>query len=152
MEKETLRLIILGAMLFGASVMQFLGIALFGVIPNFVLAVIIVSALFLGDVWHELFLLSVASFLLKFSPTVEREILAFFVIGLLISISARQLPWHLFINGMFITVIATTLLYALIDPRSITSLMFAQELLYTIVLVCIAYYGLTSLRPFRNVR
>lgn len=151
MEKETLRFIILSIILFGASVMQFLGITLFGVVPNFVLAVIIVSALFLGDVWHELLLLSVASFLLKFSPTIEREIVAFFVVGLLISVGARRLPWHLFINGIFIAASATILLYALIDPRSIVSLMFVQELMYTVVLVFIAYHGLTSLRLFRNV-
>lgn len=152
MERSTFRFIILGALLCIASILQFLGVSIWGVMPNFVLAVIVVAALFLTDIWHELFLISLASFLLKFSPIIEREILAFFAVSLLIVISERRLPWHAFINGIFLTVCSTVLLYALIDARSIGSLIFAQELVYTLLSVSVLYYGLTSLRLFRNIR
>lgn len=152
MEKATIRFIILGTILFIASLMQFLGIALFDVVPNFVLATIVIASLFLNDIWHELFMVSAASFLLKFSPAIEREIIAFFAVGLLVIVAVRRLPWHRFINGIFLAICSTVLLYTLIDPRAVISLMFIQELVYTIVLVSAAYYGLTSLRLFRNVR
>ncbi|AKM78347.1 MAG: hypothetical protein UY31_C0046G0002 [Candidatus Wolfebacteria bacterium GW2011_GWE1_48_7] len=152
MRKETLRFIVFIAILFIASTLQFLSVSIFGIIPNFVLATIVAATLFLGDVWHELFLISVALFLLKFSPVIEREMLALFAVMLLVIVLERRLPWHMFINGIFLTVFSVASLYILIDVRSITSLMFAQELVYTLVLVSVIYYGLTSLRLFRNTR
>lgn len=151
MQKETIRLAILGGILVVASVIQFLG-ASFGVIPNFVLATIVIAALFLGDIWHELLLLAVALFLLKFSPAVDRELVAFFATGLLIIGAARRLPWHRFINGIWLTVCAITVLYALVDPTLIFSFIFAQELVYTVLVMSVLYYGLMTMRLFRNVR
>lgn len=152
MEKATVRLIILGVMLFFASLIQFLDVSLFGVVPNTTLVVIVLAALFLRDIWHELFLIACASFLLKFSPSANREILVFFTVGLLTLVIVRRLPWHLFVNGIFLVVGATFAMYAFIDPSSILSLMFVKELGYNILLTYLLYHGLMLLRPFRSVR
>lgn len=152
MEKATVRLIILGVMLFFASLVQFLEISLFGVVPNAALVVIILAALFLRDIWHELFLIACASFLLKFSPIANREILVFFTVGLLAIVVVRKLPWHIFVNGIFLIASATLAMYALIDPASILSLMFVKELGYNILLTYVLYHGLMLMRPFRSVR
>jgi hypothetical protein len=152
MEKTTVRFIILGAMLFFASIAQCLDVTVFGVAPNAVLVMFALAVLFLRDGWHELFLLSCTSFLLKFSPVANREIVAFFIVGLLMIAVVRKLPWHLFVNGMFLIIGATAAMYALIDPASINSLMFAQELGYNIILMYVLYYGLMLVRPFRSMR
>jgi len=118
----------LGAALFVAGLLQFSDIAIFGVVPNFVLVVIVVAALLLRDLWYLLFLLSVAAFFLKFSPSAELEIVTFFLIG----------------------ACATTALYAFVDRVAISSLMFALELGYNMVLTYALYHGLMAFRLFRH--
>lgn len=152
MEKATVRFYIFGALLAVASLVQFLDLALFGVVPNAILVVLLLSALFLRDIWQELFLLACASFLLKFSPAIDREIVVFFVVGLLAILAVRKLPWHMFINGIFLVVSATVAMYAVIDPASISSLIFAKELGYNILLTYALYHGLMAMRPFQIVR
>jgi hypothetical protein len=152
MEKATLRLIIFSALLFVASLVQFLDVTLFGIAPNAVLVVLVVAALYLRDIWHELFLVACASFLLKFSPVADHEILAFFVVGLLMTAIVRKLPWHIFVNGIFLITGATLAMYALIDPSSIPSLMFVKELSYNIILMYVLYHGIALMRPFQSVR
>src|SRR3989339_620670 len=146
MNKETLRFFMLGAALFVAGLLQFSDIAIFGVVPNFVLVVIVVAALLLRDLWYLLFLLSVAAFFLKFSPSAELEIVTFFLIGAALIIGERKLPWHTLVNGMFLTACATTALYAFVDRVAISSLMFALELGYNMVLTYALYHGLMAFR------
>ena len=86
----------LGAALFVAGLLQFSDIAIFGVVPNFVLVVIVVAALLLRDLWYLLFLLSVAAFFLKFSPSAELEIVTFFLIGAAVAYACER---HVF-DGM----------------------------------------------------
>lgn len=150
MHKETLRFYILGALLLFAGLLQFSGVALFGVVPNFVLVVIVMAALFLRDLWCALFLLSTAAFFLKFSPGVEREIVAFFFVGLALIIGERKLPWHMLVNGIFLTMFGTTALYLLVDRMAIPSLMFAMELGYNVILTYALYHGLAASRLFRH--
>ncbi|EKD24106.1 MAG: hypothetical protein ACD_81C00108G0002 [uncultured bacterium] len=150
MEKSTARFLVLGCTLLFVSVLQFLDIAIFGVVPNMLLVVIVTMALFLRDFLHELFLLSLASFLLKFSPVVNREILAFFFIGLIIILIERKLPWHTLVNGIFLTFFATIALYVFVDRASIASLMFAKELGYNVLLTYALYHGFVFFRLFRH--
>ena len=150
MEKETLRFYILGSMLLFASLLQFFDIAIFGVIPDFVLVIVVLAALLLRDLWHVLLLLSVATFLLKFSPGVERDIIAFFFVGVALVLGEKKLPWHILVNGIFLTICATTALYVFVDRMAIPSLMFAMELGYNVVITYALYYALTSFRLFRH--
>lgn len=150
MEKETLRFYILGLMLLFASLLQFFDSTIFGVVPDFVLIVVVLAALFLRDLWQVLFLLSVATFLLKFSPGAGQDILAFFFVGLALVIGERKLPWHLLVNGIFLTICATTALYAFVDRMTIPSLMFAMELGYNVIALYVFYYALVSFRLFRH--
>lgn len=150
MHKETLRFFIFGITLLFAGLLQFSDVAIFGVVPNFVLVVIVMATLFLRDFWHIFFLLAVASFFLKFSPVVEREIIVFFLIGSVLIISERRLPWHALVNGIFLTMCATTMLYAFVDRASILSLMFGLELGYNSILFYALYHGFVSFRLFRH--
>lgn len=152
MKKETVRFTILCGLLLLAGLVQFLNMTLFGVMPDAALVVLVLSALFVRDIWHELLLVSCASFLFKFSPVANREIFIFFAIGLVMIVIARKLPWHLFVNGIFLILSATMAMYVLIDPQLISSLIFAKELGYNIILMCIFYYGLIMMGPFRNVQ
>jgi len=150
MNKETLRFSILGAALFVAGLLQFSGIAILEVAPNFVLVVIVMASLLLRDFWHILFLLSIAAFSLKFSPSAERDIVSFFLIGLALVVGERKLPWHTLVNGIFLMLCATTALYLFVDRMAIVSLMFALELGYNVILTYALYHGLTSFRLFRH--
>ena len=150
MDKEALRFFIFGAALFVAGLPQFSNVAIFGVVPNFILVVIVMTALLLRDFWYSLFLLAVASFLLKFSPGAEREIVTFFLIGLVLVIGERKLPWHTLVNGIFLTACATTALYVFVDHMAVPSLMFALELGYNMALTYALYHGLMAYRLFRH--
>lgn len=152
MEQTTRRFILFILVLFGAGILQFLGVGAWGAIPNFILVAIAAAALFLRDIWHELFLVALAAFLLKSSPHVERDIFAFLVVGLFAIVVQRRLPWHMFINDMFLVVTSTALLYAFIEPTAINSLMFVRELGYNIFVASVLYYGLSSIRLFRGNR
>lgn len=150
MEKTTQRFTAFIGLLIVASGMQFLGIGALGAVPNYALVIIVLAALFVRDIWHELFLLALAVFLLKFSPDGGRDILAFFVVGAAIIVAQRYLPWHTFINGIFLITMATVALYALIAPAAILSLIFGLELVYNIALAVALYHGLSLLRLFRE--
>lgn len=152
MEKATIRLIIFSVLLFIASLVQFLDVSFLGVAPNAVLVILVLAVLFLRDIWYELFLLACASFLLKFSPIADHEILVFFIVGLLMISMVRKLPWHIFVNGIFLIASATLAMYTFIDPSSILSLMFVKELSYNGILMYVLYYGIELMPPFRNVR
>ena len=132
--------------------MQILGIGAWGAIPNYVLVIIVLASLFVRDIWHELFVLALAVFLLKFSPSVGRDILAFFVVGLAIIVAQRYLPWHAFINCIFLAITATALLYAFIAPTAMASLIFGFEMVYNIALTVALYHGLSLLRMFLDHR
>lgn len=150
MEKSTLRFLILGLLLTLASVVQSFDGTVFGVAPNLVLIVIVVSTLFLQDIGHKLFLVALASFFLKFSPVANFDIAAFFFVGLALIFIERLLPWHALVNGIFLMLCATSMLYLLIDRASIVSLMFPMELGYNILLIYVLSYGLAVSRLFRH--
>lgn len=149
MKQETVQFSILGIMLFFAVLLQVSGITLFDIAPNFVMVVVVMAALFLREFWHAFFLLSVASFLLKFSPGVEWEIIIFFFAGLAIIAGERKLPWHTLVNGIFLTTCATMILYIFVDRAAVSSLMFAIELGYNVLLTYLLYHGLSLFRAFQ---
>ena len=150
MEKLTRRFSIFILAIFLLSFMQFLRISIFGVVPNIVLATLVISIVFLNDTWHRMFLVSFASFMLKFSASADRDILAFFAVGLLMIVVDRYLPWQPLMNGIFLATIATVLFYLFTVASSIISLMFVLEMGYTIALVCLLYYLLTRFSLFRT--
>lgn len=150
MEKLTRRFSIFILAIFLLSFMQFLRISIFGVVPNIVLATLVISIVFLNDTWHRIFLVSFASFMLKFSASADRDILAFFAVGLLMIVVDRYLPWQPLMNGIFLATIATVLFYLFTVASSIISLMFVLEMGYTIALVCLLYYLLTRFSLFRT--
>lgn len=112
------------------SLIQSLNISFFGVKPNFVLAVFAAALFFIQEIWESVFLLSVASLFLKFSPHPDKDILLFFGIGVLTIIVARYLPWQPLINCLVLIFVYTFIFYLLLFPSMIISRVFIQEVLY----------------------
>ena len=150
MQKETIRFFIFGGLILFASILQSLGVAILGVTPNFVLTALVMVAVLLDDIWYSLFLVALSAWLLKFSPAAGQDLLLFSLVGAIVVGIERKLPWHGFVNALFLTVSATTILYALIDRTTINSILFVLELGYNILLTVVLYYGLVSFRLFRH--
>jgi len=114
--------------------MQFFNLSLFGVSPNFVIIAISAVSIFMRDIWEGMFIVSLVSFILKFSPNFNSEILIFFVLGILIMMASKYLPWNYFINGIFLIAIFSLILYVFLAPAKIISVVFFQEIFYNVLI------------------
>lgn len=103
---------------------------LFGVKPNFSLAILaaIISA---GIVFHNYLLLALLSAaLLKFKPGFDAGALAFAVTAFAIFAANSYLPWNRYINNAVLIIAATFLLQMLLVPARVT----LPEVVYNLIL------------------
>lgn len=116
------------------SFLQFFEISLFGVHPNFAIVIISVISAFIHDIWEGIFIVSLSTFILKFSPYFNSEIMVFFILGILIMILSKYLPWNYFINTTFLIFSSSIIFYIFLAPTRIISIVFFQEIFYNILI------------------
>lgn len=131
------------------SFIQFLNVSFFGVKPNFAIAAVVAASFFIFDVWEGVFLIALASFILKFSPYLDNEIFIFFIIGILVILTRKYLPWHHLINNLFLTFAYTLIFYLLLFPNLIVSMVFFLEVIYNILIGFAVFLILTRITPKR---
>lgn len=103
---------------------------IFGVKPNFSLAVLAAIAA-AGIVFHEYILLVLLSaVLLKFNPGFDVGALVFAITAFTIFAANRYLPWNRFLNNFVLIIGATFLLQLMILPARINF----SEIVYNLIL------------------
>ncbi len=115
------------------SVIQSYGFSVFGVAPNLALSAVVAASFFAANFFEGIFLVLLASLILKFGSGFETGILTFALIGAVIAIAAKFIPWRYFAGNLIALVIAVLLFYAFLNPGLILSLVFAKELFLDIV-------------------
>lgn len=110
------------------SFLQAFGFSIFDIKPNLALVGIIAASFFIANIYEGLLLTALAALILKFAPGFEKEILLFFLIGIGIIIIRNYLPWHNFLN-VFILIISSTIIFYLIAPNLIFTMIFLKELI-----------------------
>lgn len=128
---------------------QFAGIEIFGVKPNFILAGLIAVIFFVSDIWQRIFLAVLASLLFKFSPEISNETIVFFMVGILAAIAANNLPARPFTGTLVLTAAGTLLIYLFLFATAIGSAVFLKELAYNLIFSSVVYYFL-SLTNLKN--
>lgn len=116
------------------SSVQFLDISFFGVKPNFAIIAISLIAVIAGSFLNKLFCIALSAMILKFSPDFNVEIAVFFMMGILIVVVAKYLPWNRLVNNLFLIFIYTIGLYLFLMPLKIISAVFFQEMIYNLIL------------------
>ena len=103
---------------------------LFGVKPNFSLAVLAAIATS-GIIFRDYLLLALLSAIfLKFNPGFDAGILAFAVTAFAVFAANNYLPWNRYINNIILIVAATLLLQILLVPIRIN----LPEVIYNVIL------------------
>jgi len=112
---------------------QALGFSILSIKPNIALVAIITVSFFATNLWHRIFLVLLSAMILKFAPGFEKEILIFSLIGAAMVISRDYLPWHHFLNNLFLVAVGTLVFYLLLAPNLILSAVFLAELFLNLV-------------------
>jgi len=115
------------------SVIQSYDFSVFGVAPNLALAAIVTSSFFAADFFEGFFLVLLSALVLKFGSGFETGILTFTLIGAMVVVAAKFIPWRYFAGNLITIVIAVLIFYAFLNPGLILSLVFAKELFLDIV-------------------
>lgn len=90
---------------------------LFGVKPNWVLTILIVSAFMVSDFWLYAVLVFLGAATLRFQPVFSWELVALVVMALALFWAARYLPLKEAINFIILLTVAPPLFYLLTAPR-----------------------------------
>ncbi len=93
------------------SGLQAFGLSVFDTKPNLALVAVIAASFFVANVWQGLLLVALAAFILKFAPGFEQELLIFSLIGAAGVIIRNHLPWHHFLNNLFLIILGTLIFY-----------------------------------------
>lgn len=133
------RFLLAGLLIIVFSCIQSLGVSFFGVKPNFILATAIIAVFFVSDFIERFFLISLATFMLKFSPGFMAEILWFFLIGILSVVFAKYFLWQRLVSGLLSVLASTVLFYAFLYPEWIISTTFFVELMYNLIVGLMIY-------------
>lgn len=115
------------------SVIQSYGFSVFGVVPNLALTAVVASSFFAADFFEGIFLVLLSALVLKFGSGFETGILTFTLIGAIVVVTAKFIPWRYFAGNLIAIVIAVLIFYAFLNPGLILSLVFAKELFLDIV-------------------
>ncbi len=129
------------------SFVQFFNLSIFGVKPNFAIAIIAAVSFFVSDVWEGVFLVFLSAFILKFSPYLDREILIFSIAGILAAVFSKYLPWRHLVSNIAVTLLYTLIFYLFLFPAGIISLVFLQEVFYNILISSAVFLGLGQTFP-----
>ncbi len=140
------RFLIISCLVAVFSFFQALDISFIGVKPNFALIIIVVASFFIADIWEGVFLVAIASLILKFSPHLEKEILIFFATGVLIMVVGKYLPWHSIVSSLFLIAFYTLVFYLFLFPRFIFSVVFLEEIIYNLFIGGLTFVILSRLK------
>lgn len=141
-----MKILILSLLVILSSLLNFASIKIFGVSPNFALAAMIVSItssltvpykaegtfFFARNFWQGFFLVVLSSLILKFSPVISIEILAYAAGGIFIVLFHKYLPWNQLINALVLIFVFTLIFYALFASDMILSWVFVKEIIYNL--------------------
>lgn len=131
------------------TIIQFFGIEIFGVKPNFALAGLI-TAMFFLSFWEGIFVAAFASLVFKFSPEASYETAVFFGIGIAAALAARYFPWRQAVGVMISVVMGTVLLYLILFIGEIFSAGFFKELVYNLILGILLFYFMTFIKSAKT--
>src|SRR3989338_165368 len=136
-----------------AAFLQGVNFYIFGVKPNWALAVFLALA-FVADFWFYLVMEFSALIVLRFQPAFSWELGALAVIIFLVFIAARQLPWKESINFLFLTFASPTLFYLLVNPKFLYFQIgiFLIELFYNLLLGLTVFFILKNYAPKSRFR
>ncbi len=125
--------------------LQSWGFSIFGIKPNLALISIIATSFFTIDLLEGLLLVLLAALILKFSPGFEKEILFFSLIGLGAIIIKNYLPWHYYLNNIFLIILGTFIFYLLLAHNLILSSVFLKEVLLNLIFGIVLFVFLNGL-------
>lgn len=126
--------------------LQFMAPALLGAKPNFALIFFASIAVFVPEIWEGIFLVTLHSFFLKFSPHADKEILALLAIGIAIFLIRKFLNLSPFLRFLAIILLATIAFYAVLFASSIISLVFLMEVLYNVIIGSVIFFVLSRFK------
>jgi len=123
-----MKLIFLVLIVILLTFLQSFGFSILGVKPNLALVAIISASFFVKNIWQGFLLVVLASFILKFSPGFESEILFLSLIGIGANITKKYHPWHYFFGNLISVTLGTFIFYIFLGTNLITSFIFLKEL------------------------
>ena len=106
-----------------------------GVKPNLALVGLVVSATLINSSWIFFLLAATVSFMLKFQPGFDLQILIFLVMSLMVYFFSKRSSWQPFLNINIFVLLFTTIFYLLSSvPSAIASGTFLKEIVYNIII------------------
>ena len=126
---------------------------IFGVKPNWVLAVFLALA-FVADFWFYLLMELAALIILRFQPAFSWELGVLALVIFLVFMAARHLPWKESVNFLVLSCAAPTLFYLLVNPTFLYShpSVFLLELFYNLLLGLTIFFILENYAPKSRFR
>ncbi len=115
------------------SLAQFIIPPFWGSKPNLPLVALVSILFFTADFWESLFFVSLIAFLIKFSPSAEKELLIFSLLALAAVVVKKYLPWHPAVSGLFLISLFTFSLYLFTFPSLILTPLLAKEIFYNLL-------------------
>ncbi len=85
------------------------------------------------NIWQGFLLVALASFILKFSPGFENELLLFSLIGFGAIVIKKYHPWHYFLSNLISVALATLIFYIFLGINLIISAVFLNELVLNLI-------------------
>ncbi len=131
--KEKSKLVFLILIIGLLTLLQSFGFSILSIKPNIALVAIIAVSFFTANLWHRIFLVVLSAIILKFAPGFEKEILTFCLIGVTLAVAKDYLPWHHFLNNLFLVAAGTIIFYLILAPNLILSVIFLEELFLNLV-------------------
>src|SRR3989344_419225 len=128
-----------------AAFLQGANFYIFGVKPNWVLAVFVALA-FAADFWFYLLLDFVALIILRFQPAFSWELGALAIIIFLVFLAARHSLWKESVNFLVLIFAAPILFYLLVNPTFLYLQpgVFLLELFYNLLLGLTVFFILEN--------
>jgi len=145
-----LKIFLLAVLTIFFSFLNFLNISFLGVKPNFALAAVVAFLFFAGDIFEGLFLITLSSLILKFSPIAGKDILVYFFVCVAILLIKKYLPWQNFLGNLVLVSFSTLLFYAFLFSNSIASPVFFKEIVYNIIVSSVVFLVLSRFKVFNS--
>jgi len=127
------------------SWLPFLILSIFGVRPNFALIFIALIAAFISEFLEGIFLITLYTFLLKFSPHPDKELLIILILGLVSIVFRRFLQLNNLVKFL-ISVILLTIGFYIFLGFSLISWIFIGEILYNAIIGSIVFFILSKFK------
>lgn len=109
---------------------------IFGVKPNWILAVFVALVFVIIDFWFFAMLVFLTSAALRFQPDFSWELTSLVLIALTVFFLVRRLPWKESVNFFILMVFGSAVFYLLINPAIfyVRPGVFLLELVYNLIL------------------